>query len=108
MSATQRRFGAGAVKSRSSRSDGLSCPGPAGTVVRGLFLLAATPAIPSPPISRSTVHPATSIPPRPNSRPTFPAPQTPPPLSPHPRLIAFFHLSPPAPPARGVSPPPFS
>src|SRR2546421_3417816 len=71
MSATQRRFGAGAVKSRSSRSDGLSCPGPAGTVVRGLFLLAATPAIPSPPISRSTVHRATSIPSRRNSRHTF-------------------------------------
>ena len=74
MSATHRRFGAGAVKSRSSRSDGRSCPGPAGTVVRGLFRLAAAPAMPSSRISRSTVHRATSIPSRFSSRHTFRAP----------------------------------
>ena len=55
-------FGAGAVKSRSSRSDGLSWPAGPGTVVRGLFFLARRPSRPISRISRSTVHRATPIP----------------------------------------------
>jgi hypothetical protein len=61
ISATQRRFGADAVKHRSSRSDGRPAGSP-GTVVRGLFRLDCTPLIPSSRISRSTVHHATSVP----------------------------------------------
>jgi len=54
--ATQRRFGADAVKTRSSRSAGLSWPAGPGTVVRGLFFLARRPSRPISRISRSTVH----------------------------------------------------
>ena len=75
MSATQRRFGAGAVKSRRSRSAGrwLSVPG---TVVRGRLRLAQAPAIPSSRISRSTVHRATPVPSRRSCSQTFRAPYT--------------------------------
>ena len=66
--------GAVAVKSRSSRSDGRGCPAGAGTVVRGFFLLAAAPATPSSPISRSTVQRATCVPSRFSCRHTFRAP----------------------------------
>ena len=61
MSATQRRFGAGAVKHRPSRSDGRPAGSP-GTVVRGRFRLDRTPPTPTSPISLSTEHRATGIP----------------------------------------------
>jgi hypothetical protein len=63
-SATQRRSGASAVKSRLSRSAARSCPGPVpGTVVRGA-LPRRTPRRPCSRISRSTVHRATRMPAR--------------------------------------------
>lgn len=43
MSATRRRFGGPAVKSRSSRSDARPCLAGAGTVVRGLFFRGPSP-----------------------------------------------------------------
>ena len=73
ISATQRRFGAGASKQRASRSDGRPDGSP-GTVVRGRFRLDHTPPIPRSRISRSTVHRATGIPCRLNSSHTFRAP----------------------------------
>ena len=73
MSATQRRFGAGASKQRCSRSDGRPAGSP-GTVVRGRFRLGRTPPIPRSRISRSTVHRATGIPCRFSSSHTFRAP----------------------------------
>ena len=94
ISATQRRFGAGAVKSRASRSAGRS-PVASGTVVRGFFRLAAAPAMPSSLISRSTVHRATSMPSRRSCRHTFRAPYTRRPFlrSSHTRLICSFSRS---------------
>jgi hypothetical protein len=94
MSATQRRFGAGAVKSRSSRSAG-RCPAAPDTVVRGFPRRAAAPAMPSSRISRSTVHRATSMPSRSSCRHTFRAPYTRRPifLSSHTRMICFFSHS---------------
>ena len=73
MSATQRRFGAGASKQRSSRSDGRPAGSP-GTVVRGRLRLARAPLIPNSRISRSTVHRATTTPCRFSSSHTFRAP----------------------------------
>ena len=72
-SATQRRFGAGASKQRSSRSAGYPAE-PPGTVVRGRFRLARAPPIPSSRISRSTAHRATTTPCRFSSSHTFRAP----------------------------------
>ncbi len=94
MSATQRRFGAGAVKSRASRSAG-RCPPASGTVVRGFFRLADAPAMPSSRISRSTVHRATLMPSRRSCSHTFRAPYTRRPFlrSSHTRLICFFSHS---------------
>jgi MOSC domain len=49
-------------------------PGSKDLFHRGFFLLAAAPAMPSSPISRSTVHRATSVPSRFSCRHTFRAP----------------------------------
>lgn len=70
MSATQRRFGAQAVKSRPSRSSGWSAAAP-GSVVRGGVVGGHTPAIPTSPISRSTVQRATQMPSRRSCRQIF-------------------------------------
>jgi hypothetical protein len=66
-----------------------------GTVVRGFFLLAETPAMPSSFISRATVHRATSMPSRRSCRHTFRAPYTRRPFlrSSHTRRISFFNRS---------------
>lgn len=75
MSATQRVFGADAVKSRSSRSDGRE-PTAAGTVMRGSRARPDALRMPSSLISRSTVHGAASMPYRRSWRHTFCAPYT--------------------------------
>ncbi len=94
ISATQRRLGAGAVKSRSSRSAGL-VSAPAGTVVRGFFRPAAIPKRPISRISRSTVHRATSMPSRRSCSHTFRAPYSPRPFLrfSHTRMIFSFSCS---------------
>ena len=94
MSATHRRFGAGAVKSRRSRSAG-RCPAASGTVVRGRLRLAEAPAMPSSRISRSTVHRAASMPSRRSCSQTFRAPYTRRPFfrSSHTRVISPFSRS---------------
>jgi len=71
-SATQSRLGAGALKSRSTKSTGRSPRSP-GIVVRR-FLPRTTPWRPSARIRRSTVHRATSMPSRCNCHHTFSAP----------------------------------
>jgi hypothetical protein len=83
-------FGAGAVKSRFSRSDGRSWPAGPGTDVLGRSFLAAMPAIPGSRISRSTVHRATSIPSRTSSRQTFRALYAFRPFPDQIRMISFF------------------
>jgi hypothetical protein len=90
----QRRFGAGAVKSRRTRSAGC-CPAGAGTVVRGFFRWPLAPSMPSSRISRSTVHRATLMPSRRSCRHTFRAPYRPRPFarSFHTRMICFFSHS---------------
>ena len=93
MSATQRRFGAGAVKSRPSRSDGRSWPAGPGIVVCGRFLLDCAPAMPISLISRSTVHRATTVPSRSSSCQIFFAPYSLRPLFSRTRLISFFSSS---------------
>jgi hypothetical protein len=94
ISATRRRFGAAAVKSRRSRSAG-RCPAAPGTVVRGFFRLAAAPAIPRSRISRPVVHRATSMPSRRSCSHTFRAPYTRRPffLSSHTRMTCSFSHS---------------
>jgi len=94
MPATQRRFGAGAVKSRSSRSAGRASRRP-GTVVRGFFRPAATPNRPISRISRSTVHRATPVPSRRSCSHTFRAPYSPRPFLrfSHTRIIFSFSCS---------------
>jgi hypothetical protein len=66
-----------------------------GTVVRGFFRLAAAPAMPSSPISRSTVHRAASMPSRRSCSHTFRAPYTRRPFfrSSQTRMISFLSHS---------------
>ncbi|TDV37746.1 hypothetical protein CLV71_1289 [Actinophytocola oryzae] len=90
MSATHRWSGAAAVKSRSSRSAGLSTPG---IVVRGRLRGAVTPQMPSSRISRSTVHRDTTMPSRLSCPHTFRAPYRPRPGPCHTRRISPFNHS---------------
>ena len=75
-SATQRRFGAAAVKSRLSRSAARSCPGPFPGIVVRTFRPRRAPHIPLRLITRSTVQRATGNPRRFSSSHVFRAPDT--------------------------------
>ncbi len=74
-SATHKAFGRSAVNCRSTRSAGLAAAGSA-RVVRGLAPPRSAPVSPAARIRRSTVHRATVIPSRFNTRHTLRAPYT--------------------------------
>ena len=75
-SATHRRSGAGAVKSRPIRSAARSCPGPFPAIVVRTFLPRRAPCSPSSRMTRSTVHRATASPRRFSSSHVLRAPYT--------------------------------